>query len=307
MAVGSAAVLLYRRYVVGRRSLRQRKRRGLADAPPQTVRQRRLTLVAPLYIVVLTFGSFWSDGWDAIKGAFKSVGNDIKDFVTSMVSDAIDLVMSGINLGLKGLSDLFDDLNKFAHGLADAAYAMIDGIRSLAWNLWSDAIATAKAYTNGAIAALGYIVQPVVDIWDKIYRLLDDTFHSAINWASANIYWPLWHLIDDGLRGLWNNVIVEIGREFWALLGSIPNDLQWALDRLHEIYHFVTVDLQAAYQLILKCWHFLVFVATHPFDWWVILIQDFIDKAPRWLINHIEANTPEYIGFLDDWISKALG
>lgn len=162
---------------------------------------------------------------------------------------------------------------------------------------------------EGFIAVRKWVLIGLRDLEGWSRRLVGDVY----TWVRREVWGPL----DRALHGLvdWvkGTVIPFFKRELATLshfvsrlrdflLRVIGDVRRWAEGAIRRVLDFVrgAVDWVSRFGarvwgVIDRCWWFLVFVATHPLNWWMILLNQLAARAPQ-MLGNLAAATMRSIG-----------
>jgi hypothetical protein len=257
--------------------------------------------------VVHVVSTFWGINWGSITDLFKTVGGDIKDFVKAMVSDAIDFALLGVHLITDTLKDAIDLAGRVFDAFKNAIYAITDGIRGLAWSLWTDAKNYADLAIRTAIAGLNFVAAPLYDLVKLASGWINEAFTMAKNWTSEFIYWPLYNLIQGVVSTVWSSFYSAVKSWVEAAFNIWMAPFHWVIDPIKQLWSWFVNIARLTVEIAWKAKDFLLFVIAHPLDWWRIMLNDLTRKAPHWVLDNIARAADAHGSLIEDWAVKALG
>lgn len=114
------------------------------------------------------------------------------------------------------------------------------------------------------------------DIWGPLNR----AWHATVDWVKSTVI-PFFQralaALSHALARIRDFLLDLIRRvEKWA-----KDAVAWIIDHVREAVDWVRHFGAKVWGIIDKCWWFLVFVATHPLDWWIILLRDLAGQVPQ--------------------------
>lgn len=216
---------------------------------------------------------------------------------------------------------IYNKLSPIIHAVGITAKHAISGIKTLA-----------KKISHGLSSVIKWAHKEFANVkkWVTVgLRNLKDwvtaRFTDVVRWVRTEIWAPLnraWHAIESWIK---TTVIPWAKRELNTLahlLGNVRDfflriwhDLEhWARNAVDFLHRLVNTALawierfgKRAWDLLDKCWWFLVFVAEHPLTWWVILLRDLASRTPQVLGNIASAAMRQFGDDIENVISRWLG
>lgn len=288
IGVAVAGIVVARVALAGRPKPTHRPRVPVWDPARQTFPQplgRPLLRVLLAPVIYALLGLWWP--WDPIIHGVAKIWDAVKDKVAAVVESAVNMLL-----------DLINPMRTLLRALYDSVVQGAKGVLSLTESIVRDVYATVRDWIDTAVGA----VQAGVDWVAGEVRRVENLARDLANWAIGTL--RSW--VND-LLGWFNTYIVQpikaLAEGAYQFARHVVDDaIGWLqryvidpiIHRLEEAWHAAKVMWDwftaFAYDTVVlahKCWDFLLFVATHPLNWWYIILQQVFDRGSRWWINEV--------------------
>lgn len=226
-----------------------------------------------------------------------------------------------IRIASAGGHYVYNKLSPIIHTVALTAKSAINGIKALAKKTTLTIRSVVKwAHTEFANVKK-WVTVGLRNLKDwALARLVD-----LARWVRTDIWGPLnraWHSLESWIK---TSVIpffqralaalahaLALARDFLVrLVRAVEHWARQAVDFLHRLVNSALAWIERfgkrAWDIIDKCWWFLTFVATHPLNWWVILIRDLASRTPQILGNIASAAMRQFGDDIENVIARWFG
>lgn len=251
-----------------------------------------------------------------------------------------DIVDDAVNVAGAVLSFIFgpviDFVRSVCHKIVDWLFGFIVNIYTQLHNL----ITSFWNFVGGTFSALislaqqiGNIISTIIPnvvqvIWDKITSVAQDAFN-ALNAVASAIYQTIQD-VRDWAYNLVNYVGTLLANAIDALRNWTVSALQYAADVLinmiqtgisnvidfvknlvanavSPIFDFINKVLGPVAEVVQRAWGWLVWMATHPFTWWLDLWNELTHLSPRTFVNAVTSVFSREGSALEEWLTQWLG
>lgn len=281
-----------------------RRRIPMQQGPRRRARAGRLRLVVSMLLWPLVlFG--WP--WDPIFDAGDAIWNKIKDKVKDLIDQVVGFVLSAIGLmgqlilrlgivGLNVLKTLEDIAGRIIPTVLDTVSGWIDASQRLVLSVVDYAIALANDAAGLAR-----------DLFGRVEGMIWDALRAAINAFWRDVVAP----IANAVAHVWDFVfpyVRDVISTFWRdVVGPIERLARATWDAASEALSLARKFWAEIWPVLAGAWHFLVFVATHPFTWWIDLAEQAFRAAPGWVtrnvLDAVEASSDQIDQRMARWIA----
>lgn len=247
-------------------------------------------------------------GW--LQNIFRKGTNNLVQLVGAVWDIAVTIWSFFADLSSyvgRGFTDLFNWVTNFGW----RAYNGVLGLERWAGQAWSDLIrliaTTGREMLQRAIDVAFNYANDVIRYVNPVFDSLRGMVSGVYRWVSESVFTPLANRIVGLTSDLYGSVgtLTQFVRDTgeWAA-GYARGLVASAIKPLWDVYVFIRDDLVP---LWLKVKDFLVFVATHPLDWWLRLLREAMDKAQRNAGEWIMASLVRNANMVEDVIVRWLG
>lgn len=261
-----------------------------------------VTIAATL--VRLVVGDIFDDigGW--LGSGISDVYNAVKNFVVGMLRHFVNFLTSVIDMTFSALSSVIDWVWQGAQALVGAVSAALSWWVGVLWDAIQAARDAAFWLVDQAIGAVRWWVATVFASFDWVVGQLWGLTNNLLGWVADNVFWPLVHDIGGVFGWVANTVIPWVAggiNNLWCFVkdvaGSIGGIAGGVFDELIGPFKLVL-------ELGLKAIEWLAWMATHPFDWFVHLFDDFFSRGSSWLLSKMTDAVQSNMTQVDNWLSK---
>lgn len=275
----------------------------VGGAPHRRPRAGRCrVLVLPLLFAVTVLA--WP--WDGVIDAASGVASQVKKLVKDAVQELWNYIDATFNFLAKIFAYVRQAASDIINGLEDLVSRLVEGALSTAfgWVLnvyhWVDT--TADAIRN----EVARWVQDVRDLANAAAALARGLVDAAIRWVVENVYHPLLAALGDLTRFVLSSIGSAID-VFWRNVVQPVIDLVAQIVRNVEgLIDYVAKIIEPMFAVLRKAFWFLVFVAEHPLDWWVLMFQEVAHRAPSLWIDFTRRALDQHGTEIEDAVTKWL-
>jgi phage-related protein len=278
--------------------------RALRDARPSRARPPLVTLV-----VLALVGQFdWDPlSWFTEIGSWISrVGNDVANFVYTVVGDAVKSIYAALNAGVDALDDALDGVNNALGFVSDWIAGEADRAATYFWQLiagWWDAVEPlvrgwVDDLRNDATSAISNVVNWATDLINDVRNtaaaLYDNVILPLVNWVEQAADWFA-HMVAAWWSVIYDNLI----RPEFDLLTK-------GLQTLADIATWFYNELPTMWKILTGALDWLAWFAVHTFEDIGELVTGTLGGVNQsWLQSVIKPND-EVLGVVDDWLERVL-
>lgn len=261
-------------------------------------------VVAVTLFPLILLGWRWDWAWDQTDRIWDAVKDKVRAVVESMVGFIVDI------FGVMG--DFVFRLGTLGVGLLHTLERIADTIIPAVLDTVASWLRDLRRTVDGLVGEVWRFAQGAYDLANNLF---------------AGIPGMIWGALRDAINAFWRDVVAPIAHavaNIWDrifpfvadMIGTFWRDVVGPIDRFaHAVYDVAAEALELArrfwsevWPILQGAWSFLEFVATHPLDWWFILIDRAFDEAPEWLAHKlygvIERDAPGIDDRLARWIAS---
>lgn len=215
------------------------------------------------------FGAITGLGRDILNAIFSAV-DAVRQWAEDAYNAACDFVTRMGNWAVQTAEDLVNGAISLARSIEAWARESFDSITRWASDWINNVISWARGELSNLGSWLGSWISSVVN-WatGELARLgnwAESLFNDAVSWAKGEL---------DNL-GYWAERLFTDLKSGLGLLGDWVNK-----EVFTPLTNFLDHEWHDIFPILQGAWHFLVFVATHPFSWFTTMLQDAIGKGPH--------------------------
>lgn len=257
-------------------------------------------VVAVLLWPIVLFGWPWDSIWDQTERLWDAIKDKVRAVVESMMGFIVDI---------------FGVMGDFVFRLGTLGVGLLHTLERIADTIIPAVLDTAASWLADMRR---YVDRIVGDVWgfaQGAYSLANNLF--------AGVPDMIWSALRAAIDGFWRDVVAPIARavdNIWDrifpfvadMIGTFWRDVVGPIDRLaHAGWDVATEALELArrfwreiWPILQAAWGFLTFVATHPLNWWLILLDDAFKSAPDWFARHVLDAVESSAGTVDDRVAR---
>lgn len=234
--------------------------------------------------------------YGALTGIVRSVTNIITGWVSDLfnaLTAAVDNVMGMITTIISAISDTATAVwsavtNITAHLIPTLAANVYNVIGGWVNQLRSDAMSGINAVRSFASFLFDSARQSAAALFNSLYG-------TAAAWVND-------------LRGFITGYVIPlIARTAEAMVAPFRATLaslsHWVADQLGSIRSWVAPVVD----VVSKAWTWLVWLATHPFDWWRSAVEGLVTTSARWYVDAFTRTIAQEGDSVEQWVARWLG
>lgn len=198
----------------------------------------------------------WATGgiWDKVKDLVRAT----TDWISTWINHVIDWASAAVD-GLWGAVRAAGD---FANTIVTWAVGMLDSLQDRIVDWAGGLIQRARDFASGLVDQLGDWAESAIgEVWGFANGFFD--------WALRNIWDPLWNRITGVFDWVTDNVMPWVLDQLSALGGWAADQFRWVWDRVEDKVRELLDWLAPYIDVIQGAWDWLVWVARHPYNWFV--------------------------------------
>ena len=225
--------------------------------------------------------------WDPIVDAVSGVGSTVKDLVKRAVSAAVDFVSSWVNDIVKWVQGwitwLSDNANRLRTDLSSAA----QDVARLIDRAWNAIPALVMSWVDWLRDRIHDARQWASDVSNAVQAWAEAAVNGAYHWVYDNVYAPLLDMSNGIYRWVTSTIVPTVLGWVHDLLAPITTGLHDIREVVADVRRWVDVVANDVLPVLRGAWHFLLFVAAHPLDWWLILARQWLSFDREWWARHL--------------------
>lgn len=245
----------------------------------------------------------WNWALNPLSGVSSAVRKAIDralEWVTSWVVDGLNAVYKWTTAGIR---DLWDSLGRIAGtvgGLIEQVYAWarraFDDVTRWAGRRIDD-------LANGVNGALRQLTDWARSAIDQAV----DFARGIPRWVTDNVARPLWEAISDAAAFVNRNVLQPLLRLVSDLWSELRGAVRWLTDLVGEALDWVRRFGGQIWDIVQRAWDWLVWFATHTFDYFRGLLREAIETGPAWFVHSTQQAIAKEGSIMEEWIVRWLG
>lgn len=271
----------------------------------------RRTMVAITWpIVLLAFlvrviaADIFDDAWDALSGGVSSIFNQIKRLITSMFRQFINMVTTALSF----VSDILTALVQFAINLTqflfNVAMSTLQTWVGILWGLILDA-------RNLATYLFDLVTTVLNNAVGMLWRAILAVLNTAVSLVSNLLTWVVdnvWRPLSDLIAAAWHFATVDLPNwvgsqlnNLWCFVSDIAQSIAGVAE---SVVSTVLDPFMTLLHAGLRALEWIVWMALHPFDWFLQLLAHFFDHGSTWLVAQIASAVEKNADTVDGWLAK---